>query len=146
MNGALYVDTSALAKLYIEEPGTAFMREHARAASLVASSVLVWPEALAMLSRRRREGLLTVEEYTSLHASFVADFSDLVVVDLDGRVLEIVDRLVAEHPLGGSDASHLASALFLQESGLAVTFACADCTLLSAARAERLQAFDPTTA
>ena len=139
----LYIDTSALAKLYIEEAGSATMRARAASAEFVASSVLAWAEALATLARRRREGALSGEEHEMLRGRFTSDFGDLVAIDMDGRVLELVDRLVADHPLRGADAVHLASALFLDESGLAVEFACSDRVLLAAARAERLVAFDP---
>jgi hypothetical protein len=66
-----------------------------------------------------------------------------LIVDLDARVLELVDALVGRHPLRSADAVHLSSALVLSEAGLAVSFACSDKTLLTAARAERLSAFDP---
>jgi predicted nucleic acid-binding protein len=139
----LYADTSALAKVYVEEAGTRRMRERAVVSEAVASSVLAWPEALAMLARRRREGLLTAAEHDALRARFHADWLAIVAVDLDGRVLELVDQLVRDHPLRSADAVHLASALFLQESGLVVEFACCDHTLIAAARRERLPVFDP---
>ena len=140
---ALYADTSALAKLYVHEDGSARMLERARSAEVVSSSVLAWPETLAMLSRRRRDGLLSKREHALLRDRFHDDFGDLLVVALDGRVLEVVERLVTAHPLRSADAVHLASALMLVEAGLAVEFACADRALLAAARAERLLAFDP---
>jgi predicted nucleic acid-binding protein len=139
----LYVDTSALAKLYVEEAGTERMRARAVAAEAVASSVLTWFEGLAMLARRNREGLITAEEHQALRRQFHVDWSALAAVDLDGRVLELADRLVHEHPLRGADAVHLASALVLGEAGLVVEFACSDRTLNAAARAERLPVFDP---
>ncbi len=141
---ALYADTSALVKLYVDELGSDAMLALVRDADTVASSVLVWPELLATLARRRREGLLDDAEHTALRAAFVRDHDALVTVRLDARVLEIVARLVTNHPLRSADAIHLASALFLAEEGLPVRFVCADRTLLGAARAERLAAVDPT--
>jgi predicted nucleic acid-binding protein len=139
----IYADPSALVKLYVAEAGTAEMRRQATAAEIVASSVLAWPELLGLLARRRREGLLTDPEHAQLRARFVEDYADLLVVDLDGRALELVDRLVADHALGSAAAVHLASALVLAEAGLAPRFACCDRPLLAAARGERLDAFDP---
>lgn len=140
---ALYVDTSALVKLYIDEAGSEHMANKASAAELVASSVLAWPETLASLARSRREGRITAGVHTALRARFASDWADVSAIDLDGRVLEIVERLVDVHPLRGADAAHLASALVLREAGLDVEFACSDRTLLGAARSERLAAFDP---
>ena len=139
----LYVDTSALVKAYISEAGTERMLVHLRAAEAVASSVLVWPETLATFARRSREGLMSAHEHADLRRRFHEDYQGLVTVDLDARVLELVDALLLRHPLRSADAAHLASACFLAESGIAVAFACADRALLAAAIAERLPAFDP---
>ena len=140
---ALYVDTSALVKLYLDEAGSERMTDKVRAADLVMVSVLAWPETLATLARSHRDSRISAAAYDAVHARFVADWTQLSAVDLDGRVLEIVDRLVDAHPLRGAHAAHLASALALREAGLDVEFACSDRMLLSAARAERLTAFDP---
>jgi predicted nucleic acid-binding protein len=140
----LYADTSALAKLYVEESGSERMRERVATVDVVSSSILAWPEGMAMLSRRRRDGLLTAAEHERLRGQFRDDFEQLLVVGLDRRVLELVDRLVVDHPLRSADAVHLGSALFLAESGLDTEFACSDRTLLAAARAERLRSADPT--
>jgi uncharacterized protein len=139
----LYVDTSALVKLYVEESGSDVVRARILTAEHVATSVLAWPETLATLARRRREGLLSAKEHEALGAQFRVDWSALVAVDLDGRVLELVDELVALHPLRGADAVHLASALVLVEAGLYVAFACADRTLAAAARSRRLDVWTP---
>jgi uncharacterized protein len=141
----LYVDTSALAKLYLIEAGSERMTARTRAASSVASSTLAWPECLASFARRRREGTISPDEHAELREKFIADWGNVATIDLDGRVLEIADRLLLTHALRGADAAHLASALYLAEQGLAVEFACSDRTLISAARAERLTAFDPAT-
>lgn len=139
----LYADPSALVKLYVAEEGSDEMLALVRAADAVASSVLVWPEVLATFARRAREQLLGDEEHAMLAGRFEQDHQGLVTVALDGRVLELVRRLVRDHPLRSADAVHLASALFLAEEGLAVRFACSDRELLGAARAERLDAVDP---
>lgn len=139
----LYVDTSALAKLYLIEAGSERIAERARAAPSVASSTLAWPECLASFARRRREGTISADEHRALREKFVSDWGNVATIDLDGRVLEIADRLLLDHALRGADAAHLASALYLAEQGLAVEFACSDRALVAAARAERLAAFDP---
>lgn len=141
----LYVDTSALVKAYVTEAGTARMLARLRAAEGVASSVLVWPETLATLARRVREGLLSPSEHDALRRQFHVDHASLITVALDGRVLELVDALLLRHPLRSADAAHLASALVLVEAGIAVEFACSDRALLAAALVERLPVFDPAT-
>ena len=51
----LYLDTSALVKLYVEEEGSATVREAIARAETVATTVIVYVEACAAFARRRRE-------------------------------------------------------------------------------------------
>ena len=55
----LYLDTSALVKLYVREPGTDETRARLDDASMVATSRVAYPEARAALARRQREGGIT---------------------------------------------------------------------------------------
>lgn len=141
----LYADTSALVKLYVDEAGSDEMVRLVSVATDLASSVLAWADVHATLSRRHREALLNDEELRALRVRFTEDFGAMTVVGLDGRVLELVERIVRDHALRGGDAVHLASAVLLAEEGVAVRFACSDRALIAAARAERLDAIDPAT-
>jgi len=55
----LYVDTSALVKLYIDEEGSSTCRQAVVDAGLVATSVVAHIETRAALARRRRERALS---------------------------------------------------------------------------------------
>ena len=55
----LYLDTSALVKLYVEEEGSATVREAIARAETVATTVIAYVEACAAFARRRREGRLS---------------------------------------------------------------------------------------
>ena len=54
----LYLDTSSLVKLYINEPGTDAVRKLVDEATIVVTSGLAYPETRASLARRRRERVL----------------------------------------------------------------------------------------
>lgn len=69
----LFADTSALVKVYIEEPGTAPMRETAAGARTVIASHLAFAEIHATFARRKRESLLPPEELEKLQIRFAAD-------------------------------------------------------------------------
>ncbi|HVT17945.1 MAG TPA: type II toxin-antitoxin system VapC family toxin [Thermoanaerobaculia bacterium] len=62
----LFLDTSALVKLYIAEPGSERMRAAAARAEPVAVSVLAFAEIHATFARRRREELLQATEFEQL--------------------------------------------------------------------------------
>jgi predicted nucleic acid-binding protein len=55
----LFLDTSALVKVYVSELGSERMREDARRDGPKAASVLAFAEMHATFARRRREELLT---------------------------------------------------------------------------------------
>ncbi|MGH8694308.1 MAG: PIN domain-containing protein [Burkholderiales bacterium] len=51
----LYLDTSALVKLYVREQGSAQVRAHVNKADVIATSVVAYAEARAAFARLRRE-------------------------------------------------------------------------------------------
>lgn len=141
-----FVDTSALIKLYVEEPGSDLMRSLAARGEPMAASHLAFAEMHASFSRRRREGLFLPDEFEELGLRWAEDWQGFMQVPIGAEVLALVPRLCEIHPLRGADALHLASALMLEENGLDVTFACSDRTLLAAAHSEGLATYNPAKA
>jgi len=139
----LFVDTSALVKLYVAEPGSEQMREAAAEGNPVAASRLASAEIHATLARRRREGLLLDSEFEQLRVRFAADWEELTQVAIGAEILTLIPGLCERNPLRGADALQLASALLLSQEGLDVTFACSDHRLLEAAALEGLATYDP---
>jgi predicted nucleic acid-binding protein len=140
----LFLDTSALVKIYIAEPGSERMREAVAREEPKAASVLAFAEIHATFARRRREGLLLATELEQVRLGFADDWEKLTQMPVGAAVLRLVPGLCERHPLRGADAVHLASALLLHEEGLEVIFACSDRNLLGAAAVEGLATFDPT--
>lgn len=133
-----YFDTSAIAKRYLKEPGSAEVRRAlARGHSAVAR--ITYAELLAAVARACREGLIEEDDRDLIFASAVADFRDLTVVEIRAATLQAVPDLVRRHPLRGYDAVQLVCALTLRRGGSAVRFWSADGDLCSAAKAEGLR-------
>jgi hypothetical protein len=59
----VFLDSSALAKRYIEEKGSDQVQAILSSASALAVSVICVPEIVSALCRRRRERKLSTEEY-----------------------------------------------------------------------------------
>jgi hypothetical protein len=75
---------------------------------------------------------------------FEEDWKDFLVVDFHDDLLPLVKSLVVKYALKGADSVHLSSALWLSESSrLPVVFSASDEQLLKAARAEKLEVFNP---
>ncbi len=158
----LYADSSALVKRYLEEHGSdklnAKIAETTKARHRVLTSVLSFAEVHAAMARKLRERPpLRVTEYHWATARFDSDWRTyLTRVDLTTAVLTLIPDLVKRHFLRGSDAIHLASALWVRESLESVgargalaeplIFATSDAQLARAAEYEQLEVFDPEDA
>jgi predicted nucleic acid-binding protein len=133
-----YLDTSALVKRYVSEPGSVSVRPLFRTKD-VATSRIAYAEIAATMARLVREGALTESARDAILARLDADFAALTIVEIRAALVRRVPSLVARRPLRGYDAVHLTSALALRDRGVAVTFWAADAVLVDAARAEGLR-------
>jgi len=111
-----YVDTSALAKRYLNEKRSREFEEYAARNLPVAISRLTVLEFRCLLARRRRAGEINAHLERDLFAAFEEDVraGALTVHPLEdahaAAAVEIVARLKAQ-PLRSLDALHLAIAL-----------------------------------
>lgn len=135
----LYLDTSALVKLYVREDGTAQTRARLADASMVATSRVAYPEARAALARRQREAAITRNGLARAVAALDRDLAHFVVVELSVRVARRAGTLAERRALRGFDAIHLSSALEVEYlTGSSGAFLCFDDRLSEAASAEGL--------
>ncbi len=132
----LYLDTSSLVKLYLDEPGAREIQQLVREADVVVMSVLAYPEARATLARRRRERLMTPAEASSAVKQLDADWPRFVALSFGDELALAAGRLADAHGLRGGDAVHLASFedLVTRCADGDVRFSCADDRLSRAAR------------
>lgn len=109
----VFADSSALVKLYADEPDHKLIREQA---NLVVSA-LARVEVPAAIWRKHRMGELDPSDAAILVSAFEADYHGSVanpprfgVVTATATVLEIAAQLVGVHSLRAYDAVQLASA------------------------------------
>lgn len=113
----LYLDTSALVKLYVRELHSAEVARCVRRAAVVATSRVAYPEARAALARRCREGGLTTRGLRRAVDGLDRDLGAYVVVELTEGLARRGGELAERRGLRGFDAIHLASALELSLLG-----------------------------
>lgn len=133
----LYLDTSALLKLYVQEDHTDYVRSLVGRAEAVTTSVVAYPEARAALVRAADERRLDPRTHASRVALLNADWNSYVVIGLTGLVAQLAGELAEKHRLRGFDAVHLASAISTPSED-SVTFLAFDERLTAAAGAEGL--------
>ena len=142
-----FVDTSSLAKRYVNEVGSTWMRSWTlpAAGNVIVISDLTTVEMSSLLARRVREGTLAAAVESILSSTFFLNVEhEYLSIALDTSVLASAQLLVRKHALRALDGLQLASALkavsLLKES---MTFVCGDGKLSAAAAAEGFLTDDP---
>ncbi len=135
-----FADSSALVKLYSDEPG----HEHVRGLMSVAVTQLARVEVPAALWRKERLGELSADDARLLTADFEADYFGadsepprFAAVATTAGILDEAAKLCASHGLRAYDAVQLSSALAVRHADESCTaFAAFDRSLRRAAAAE----------
>lgn len=107
-----YLDTSALVKLYVNEPERAQVVALIGQVGRVVTSVIAYAEARAVFARRLAGGEFTPEQHEQVVSDFDEDWRGVNEVDVTPAVYRRAGDLVVAHPrLRAMDALHLSSAL-----------------------------------
>ena len=134
----VFLDTSALAKRYVAEPGSDKVLSACQQADSLVVSMICLPELISTLSRLVREKRLTKAAYLKLKSDAMADLADVDVCQITPQILASVVSLLELHPLRAMDALHVACALASKPD----VFVSADRRQLSAARKAGLKISD----
>jgi predicted nucleic acid-binding protein len=126
-------------KLYVEETGSASVREQVGDATAVATSSIAYVEARAALVRRRRTGDLTAADHRRVLGALDSDWERYVRLEVTSELIREAAALADRYPLRAYDAIHLASAVAARRRlGDDLVFACWDDALSAAASREGL--------
>lgn len=137
----LYLDTSALVKLYVEEEGSGRVHRALDISDLVATSALALLEARSAFVRRRYEGGLSAAEYGKAVTNLGVDWPRFLLIEVGESLIRLGTKLVETHRLRAYDALHLASAITFQDRLRApLVFATWDRNLQRVAKREGLAA------
>jgi len=133
----LYLGTSGLAKLYVEERGSADVRLWVREAEIVATCRIAYTEIVSALEIRLRRKDLPGGDFKRVMAVLARDWPRYAAVDFDEME---TGRLMIRYGLRRFDAIHLSSAKLIHEGVAAgtVVFASFDDALNRAALREGL--------
>jgi predicted nucleic acid-binding protein len=112
----VYLDTSSLAKLYIEEQGTPDVRALVERARIVTSDV-AYPEMRAALARRHHDRSLSRARFQAAKRTFEADWNSYLAVSATPTLCREAGVLAERHRLRGFDSIHLASFVEILRSG-----------------------------
>ena len=143
-----FLDSSALAKRYVSEPGSDWVCALVEGDQHVVVSRLSLIEVASALVRRCRNGQLTPDYCTSCVRRLIAEFAGrFEVIELDDEVMLAALSIVQSRGLRGADTLQLACAKIavgLSEPS-EFRFVSSDHELNAAALAEGLQPHDPSS-
>jgi predicted nucleic acid-binding protein len=134
----LYLDTSALVKLFSAEPGSDLVRASIAGAEFRACHMIGYAEGCAAIARRCRNLGLSNEEIDRRIAELTRSWLQLDIIETDWPLVERAGHLAVRYRLRGYDSIHLAAAEAISSRvrGTAeFRFAVFDSALIGAARA-----------
>jgi predicted nucleic acid-binding protein len=111
----VYLDASAMVKLYVEEPGSLEVAELVEGASVVGTALITRAEVSAAMARAARRQVITVEEAEAILQGFRRQWEQVHRLQVTENIVERAAGLAWRFGLRGYDAVHLACAVFWRE-------------------------------
>ncbi len=136
----VYLDTSALVPLLIDEPASPICERLWDDADDVVSVRIAYVEAAAAIAQARRLGRLTGSQQRAVVALLDETWDQLQLVEVDEPLVHRAGTLADLHRLRGYDATHCAGAESISDSE--VVAASGDRQLLAAWHALGLNTLD----
>jgi len=144
-----FLESSAFAKLFVQEPGTDALIRLMEAVEdnrkLISAATPL--EIYSAIRRRERAGFISTESAAAALDILRIEAARMVQQPLNPAVLEAARQLVDRTSLRWPDSLQLGSAAVAREmfQGTDVIFVSASPAMLEAARAEGFHALDPTS-
>jgi uncharacterized protein len=106
-----FLDSSAFARRFVDEPGSEAVDAVCREATELALSVLCVPEVFSALNRRLRERNLTPQQYVEAKDRLLTEVEDAVIINLTSTVIASCIDVLEANPIRAIDALHVACAI-----------------------------------
>jgi predicted nucleic acid-binding protein len=103
----LYLDTSSLVKLLLDEAGSLGVVEQVDEADVVITLSLTYTEACAALARRRRD--VAPRQHGEAKRAFLGLWPAVLVYDVDDDLCRRAGELAEQYRLRAYDSLHLAA-------------------------------------
>ncbi len=106
----LYLDSSALVKLYADEAHSGFVRGAASAATVRVCHDIGYVECRAAFARIRREGGFSAVDHSRCRRQFDRDWKWFQVISVSPELIRRAASITEDHGLRAYDGIHLAAA------------------------------------
>lgn len=106
-----YIDSSSLAKRYIDESGSEKLQAFLEQSDEMGLSIVAVPEVLSALNRRRRENSISNSDYETAKSQLLTDLPDVEIIDVSADVISTTIGILEKSAVRTLDAIHIASAV-----------------------------------
>ncbi|RMG61066.1 MAG: PIN domain-containing protein [Deltaproteobacteria bacterium] len=136
----LYLDTSCLVKIYVEEEGSELVQQKIDESEIVATSLIAYAELFSAVSRKLREGQINRSGFTRVKEQIEKDWNSLLSVKPTEKIVREAANLCVRHGVRAYDAIHIRSAQEIAEkTGVGILFLSSDNQQTKAAEKEGLE-------
>jgi len=133
----VYIDTSDLVKLYVNEIGSDAIKEIGRNATVISTSKVAYAEARSAFARKQRDDGFSAKVLRTIVEDFNREWESYFLIEVTDGLIRLAGDIAEKHLLRGFDSIHLASAINLKSKiGSEVYFSSNDEKLNQAAEKE----------
>jgi len=133
----VYIDTSDLVKLYVDEIGSDAIKEIVRKAAIISTSKVAYAEARSAFARKQRDDGFSAKVLRKIVEDLNREWENYFLIEVTDGLIRSAGDIAEKHLLRGFDSIHLASAVNLKSKiGSEVYFSSNDEKLNQAAEKE----------
>ena len=110
----VYLDTSSLVKLYVEEIDSEKIKNFAHNAAVVSTSKIACAEARAAFVKKQKERGFSPKDLKKIVEDFNRDWESYFVIEITDGLIRFAGDITEKYILRGFDSIHLASAIHLK--------------------------------
>jgi len=110
----VYLDTSSLVKLYVEEIDSEKIKNFAHNAAVVSTSKIAYAEARAAFAKKQKERGFSPKDLKKIVEDFNRDWESYFVIEITDGLIRFAGDIAEKYILRGFDSIHLASAIHLK--------------------------------
>ncbi|MFQ5685146.1 MAG: type II toxin-antitoxin system VapC family toxin [Candidatus Scalindua sp.] len=110
----VYIDTSDLVKLYVDEAGSKKTRDIVHNTTVLSTSKVAYAEARSAFARKQKEDGFSGRVLRKIVEDFNNDWESYFVIEITDGIIRFAGDIAEKHILRGFDSIHLASAVNLR--------------------------------